>query len=143
MGLKKRIIVVGLVWNQNGELLFCKMPEDRGVFPGQWGFPGGGIEPNEMMEDGLRRELREELGIQVENIEPAFFKDGQYQKTFKDGSKELVYMIFLVFNCVPNTDRLVLNEEFDEYRWVREAEFRSLDLNTETIDTLRRIGKWP
>ena len=44
---EQRLIVVGLVWNKEGELLFCKMPPDRGVFPGQWEFPGGGIEAGE------------------------------------------------------------------------------------------------
>ena len=56
---KHRTIVVGLVWNQHGELLFCRMDPDRGVFPGQWGFPGGGIEPGERMEDALDRGVLE------------------------------------------------------------------------------------
>ena len=64
-GALHRTIVVGLVWNRQGDLLFCRMSPDRGVFPGQWGFPGGGIEPGERMEPALRRELREELGDEL------------------------------------------------------------------------------
>jgi nucleoside triphosphatase len=60
------------------------MHSNRGVFPGQWGFPGGGIEPNEKMIDALRRELKEELGIEIKEIKPAFFKDGQYEKSFTE-----------------------------------------------------------
>lgn len=44
------------------------------------------------MRDGLRRELREELGIEVKNIKPLFFKDGQHLKSFADGSKSEVYV---------------------------------------------------
>lgn len=66
-----RTIVVGLVWNRRNELLFCKMPNNRGVFPDQWGLPGGGIESNEKMTDALIRELREELGIAIKDIKPA------------------------------------------------------------------------
>ena len=73
------------------------MHPERGVFPGQWGFPGGGVEPGEKMRTALRRELREELGTEVEDIQPAFFKDAQYEKAFADGSTKAVYMIFLIF----------------------------------------------
>jgi len=135
-----RTIAVGLVWNQKGELLFCRMKLDRGVFPGQWGFPGGGIEPGERIEEALRRELREELGIEVDHIRPAFFKDGVFDKRYADGTIQAMYLIFLVFNCQAMSEQIRLNEEFSEYRWASEAELPSMDLNEVTIDTLSRIG---
>jgi len=139
MSIRRRVIVVGLVWNDRHELLFCKMSSKRGVFPEQWGLPGGGVEPNEKIEEALRRELREEIGIEVKNIEPSFFKDGQYEKTFADGSKQQVYMIFLMFSCIAQNEKIKLNDEFSEYRWVKKEDFMTLDLNVETIDTLVRI----
>ncbi len=114
--IKPRIVVVGLVWNKKGQLLFCKMSPTRGVFPGEWAFPGGGIEPGEKIEEALRRELREELGIEVEHIKPAFFKDCVHDKIFSDGTKKSIYMIFLFFHCIAKTERLTLNDEFVEYR---------------------------
>lgn len=139
---KSRIIVVGLVRNDRGELLLCKMKPDRGVFPGEWGLPGGGIEPGERMIEALQRELREELGIQVTDIRPAFFKDGSYDKLLPDGDLQPVYMIFLLFHCRAASDKIQLNEEFSEYCWVSEVDLQRLDLNVETADTLRRLGAW-
>lgn len=138
--IQHRTIVVGLVWNQAGELLFCKMPPDRGVFPGDWGFPGGGIEPGERMEQALRRELREELGIEVEDIQPAFFKDATYPKLNTNGTTTDTYMIFLLFHCRSAGGEIKLNDEFTEYRWVAEKDIGELALNQETVDTLTRVG---
>ena len=140
--IKRRIIAVGLVWNREDQLLFCKMPPDRGVFPGQWGLPGGGIEPGETMTDASRRELREELGIEVERIRPAFFKDGVFEKLYVDGSRRAMYLIFLVFHCEAASLEVRLNQEFSAYRWVGEGDLSSLDLDDVTLDTLRRIGPW-
>jgi nucleoside triphosphatase len=137
-----RTIVVGLVWNKDGKLLLCKMNPKRGVFPGQWGLPGGGIEPGEQMEDALRRELREELGVEIREIRPAFFKDSLRKKTLPDGLQIPVYMIFLLFHCTALDDQLQLNEEFTEYRWVSAEEIKGLNLNEETRDTLERLESW-
>ena len=95
------------------------------------------------MVTGLRRELREELGIEIEAIQPAFFKDALHDKTFPDGSKQPVYMIFLLFHCTARSEHLRLNEEFTEYRWVGADEVAALPLNKETVDTLARLGAWP
>jgi nucleoside triphosphatase len=111
-----RVIVVGIVQNELGEYLICKMPKGRGVFPGQWGLPGGGIEDGEMMEAALRRELKEELGTEISDIKPLFFTDGQYRKSFPDGTQREVYMIFLIFSCKTNSAHLVLAPEFSDCR---------------------------
>lgn len=140
--MERRLIVVGLVWNSAGELLICRMDPQKGVYPGDWGFPGGGIEPGERMEDALRRELHEELGIEITDVRPAFFKDTTHTKKYGDGSSQLVYMIFLVFHCRASSENIRLNNEFIEYRWVSEDELITLQLNAETIDTLGKIGPW-
>jgi nucleoside triphosphatase len=135
-----RTIVVGIVRNVKGEYLICKMPDNRGVFPAKWGLPGGGIEKGEKMEAALRRELREELCLEVDEIKPLFFKDGEHQKLFADGSQRRIYMIFLLFSCVATTAELQLSDEFIEYAWVPADSLLSYDLNPTTIETFRQAG---
>jgi A/G-specific adenine glycosylase len=57
-------VAVGLIW-QREKLLITKRPED-GLLGGLWELPSGACEPGESLIACLRRELQEELGIDVE-----------------------------------------------------------------------------
>jgi nucleoside triphosphatase len=135
-----RLIVVGVIQNEASEFLLCRMPPARGVFPGQWGLPGGGIEAGETAEAALRRELREEVGLEIEQVEPLFFTDGSYTKRFPDGSQQHIYMIFLLYLCRPTPAAVRLNDEFESYAWVAAPTLNAYDLNPETIKTFTRMG---
>jgi 8-oxo-dGTP diphosphatase len=55
-----------VVFNENGEVLLLK----HRFRPGSgWGLPGGFIEKAEQPIDALRRELREEIGLEVKDVE--------------------------------------------------------------------------
>jgi mutator protein MutT len=56
-------VAAGLIFRE-GKLLITQRPAG-GHLPGLWEFPGGKREPEESFEECLRRELKEELGIEV------------------------------------------------------------------------------
>ena len=58
-------IAVGLIVNENNELLISLRPEDS-MLGGLWEFPGGKKEKNETLRQTVVRELKEELGVDVE-----------------------------------------------------------------------------
>ena len=131
---------LGLIHNDKGEILICKKPKNLGVFAGQWALPGGGIEKGEKMKEALRREMKEEVGLEVEVIEPFIFKDDTQEKIYPDGSKEMIYMIYLLFDCRAKGYKVSLGEEFEEYAWVDKENLKQYDLNLATIDTFRKKG---
>lgn len=135
-----RLIVVAVFTDDAGRVLLCRMVPDRGVFPGQWALPGGGVEPGERLEAALRREVREELGIDLEAATPLLFKDDVLEKTFEGGRREPLHMVFLVYACRPASLSIVLNEEFSEYLWADAAKLETLELNPLTRDTLTSAG---
>ena len=61
-------IGVGLIVSESGKLLIALRPEDA-MLGGLWEFPGGKNEKGESLEETVSRELREELGIEVEVLE--------------------------------------------------------------------------
>lgn len=139
--MRQRTIVCPLIQNE-GDYLLCKMADDRGVFPGQWALSGGGVEPGERIEDALRREVREELGkkLVLQQITPWTFSDDVRIKTYTDGSKEEIYMIYLIFDCISANREVVINEEFQDYAWVSPADLTKYDLNVATRRTLSLKG---
>lgn len=54
---------------QEGRFLLTSRPEGK-VYAGHWEFPGGKLEAGETVEQALRRELMEELGITIESAQP-------------------------------------------------------------------------
>ena len=56
--------VLGII-SRGGRYLIQKRP-NKGLLAGLWEFPGGKVEPGETKEQALRREVREELGVELE-----------------------------------------------------------------------------
>ena len=74
-------VAVGLVFNDRGEVLIQRRKED-GLLGGLWEFPGGKREGGETMEAACARELREELGIEVD-VEAPFGRVDHAYSHFK------------------------------------------------------------
>jgi 8-oxo-dGTP diphosphatase len=62
-------VAVGVLIRPDGDFLLTSRPADK-VYAGYWEFPGGKFEPGESVQQALQRELQEELGIHIEQIEP-------------------------------------------------------------------------
>jgi len=57
-------VAVGVLIDAEGRFLLTSRPPGK-VYAGYWEFPGGKVEPGETVEQALRRELHEELGIAI------------------------------------------------------------------------------
>jgi len=62
-------VAVGVLIDGQGRFLLTSRPAGK-VYAGYWEFPGGKFEPGESLEQALRRELHEELGITIGAIDP-------------------------------------------------------------------------
>jgi 8-oxo-dGTP diphosphatase len=62
-------VAVGVLIDAQGSFLLTSRPEGK-VYAGYWEFPGGKLEAGESVEQALRRELHEELGIEIGAASP-------------------------------------------------------------------------
>ena len=62
-------VAVGVLIDSRQRFLLTSRPAGK-VYPGYWEFPGGKFEGGETVEQALRRELHEELGITIGTLQP-------------------------------------------------------------------------
>ncbi|MGH6637078.1 MAG: NUDIX domain-containing protein, partial [Polaromonas sp.] len=62
-------VAVGVLVQADGAFLLTSRPAGK-VYEGYWEFPGGKLEPGESVEQALRRELQEEIGVTIGAVHP-------------------------------------------------------------------------
>ncbi|NDP62619.1 NUDIX domain-containing protein [Polaromonas sp.] len=62
-------VAVGVLIQPGGQFLLTSRPPGK-VYEGYWEFPGGKLEAGESVEEALRRELQEEIGITIGVVHP-------------------------------------------------------------------------
>lgn len=76
---KYRRIGVGVVWDRDRQRILIDRRLPEGELAGYWEFPGGKIEPNEDAAACIKRELLEEIAIEVEVGEHLITIDHEYE----------------------------------------------------------------
>jgi 8-oxo-dGTP diphosphatase len=109
-------VIAGLIF-RNQRVLICQRRHDA-AFALKWEFPGGKIEDRESEADALRRELKEELAIDVR--ESDFFNG--YTYSYEDGPT-----VFLRFHWVKSFQGEPQNLVFEQISWVTPGDLVNLD----------------
>jgi 8-oxo-dGTP diphosphatase len=104
------VSVTGVITDDEGRALLIQRRDNH-----RWEPPGGVLELDESIEDGLRREVREETGLDVEPVALS----GVY-KNMNRG------IIALVFRCKVTGGQPKTGDETEAFRWVTETEMRAL-----------------
>jgi len=115
-------IVGGFIFNSKGELFLMRSPKwsDRFVCP------GGGVEIGESREQALEREIKEETGMQVQNIEFLAAMDAVgLGKEYHKNDKHLIFHNYTAQAKKP--DKVELNDEGTEYKWLTPEDWLQRD----------------
>lgn len=125
-----------------------KDPNGGGVYADCWHIPGGGIEAGETKKVALRREVKEELGLDIKDAIVSLLDDkgnGQSVKTLKDtGEEVLVKMNFYVYKIA--IDRMASNikaipgDDIEKVMWVEKQKLKDYKLTPPSIELFSRLG---
>lgn len=124
---------VGALIFENGNLLLV----ERGHEPlkGWWSLPGGIVEAGEKLEDGIRREVLEETGLQVEPL--SVFEIFERIIPDAEGKPEYHYVL-IDYLCRPVGGRLEAASDVSRAAWVPEQKLREYRVTEGTLAVVER-----
>ena len=122
--------VTAAILRKNDKILIARRRADDKQ-AGKWEFPGGKIEGNETPQECLRREMKEEFGIDV--AVGGFFGESTY-----DYESEIIQL--LAYHTLWTGGTFSLNAHAD-YRWVSLAELQNFDFAQADINFVEKLQK--
>ena len=138
--MRTRIIVSAIIENSKGEILIGKKHSNRGVYLNAWHVPGGGIKEDERIEEGLKREIKEETDLEIVDIQPVHFSDDITTRIENDKAEE-IQMIFLEFKCKAKTESFSPSDDLETLKWIPKAEIKNYNL-TPPGEKLFKFLRW-
>ena len=125
MGVSQKAII----FNKEGKFLTMYRTATAQARPNTWDLPGGDLEFDEDPFESIIREVKEETGLDVEEVKP-FDVEAHI-------NKEGNFWITIAYKAKAISDKVALSFEHNDYKWVTSEEFFEL----ESYNKLRRFVK--
>jgi len=124
---------VGALIFDNGQILVV----ERGTEPlkGYWSLPGGIVEAGEKLEDAIRREVREETGLEIEPL--SVFEIFERIMSDAEGRAEYHYVL-IDYLCRVTGGHLEAATDVSQAAWVTEQKLREYRLTEGTLAVVER-----
>ena len=110
-------MVAAALYDAQGQVLIAERPAGKHM-AGRWEFPGGKVAPAESERFALERELREELGVEVEAAQPLM----RLSHAYEDRDVELSLWVIGAYRGLPRP------LEQQRLKWVSPARLAAEDI---------------
>ncbi len=103
-----------------------------GTQRGRYHLPGGRVESGETYKAALRREVKEETGLDITIQQPLYV--GEWRPVIRGVPHQIIAVFFV---CTPKTDQVKLSSEHDDYQWIyplKQKDFDIMDPEDKVID---------
>ncbi len=98
---------------------------DDGTNEGRYDVPGGRVEPGQRFDESLRREIREETGLEIDIGRP--FHIDEWRPHVHDEDWQVVGTYIL---CVPHKTEVTLGPDHDDFQWISPADHKEYPMTS-------------
>lgn len=123
--------VVAIIKNEGGKYLLLK----RRIYPWGYAFVSGHVNKDESIEEALRREIKEEIGVDLKSYR-FLFKIEQDQRCIMLFYKQVNY----VYECFIEKAEIKKNFESSSVNWYTPEEMKKLKLSDSPKEIAEKLG---
>jgi 8-oxo-dGTP diphosphatase len=116
-------------------LILREAPYDEGTETGKWDIPGGRINVEEPVIDGLKREVKEESGLEIEFIETLGMGE-----TFPTIKGEACHIVRIYSLCRALTSEVVLSNDHDTYEWIDPRSYNEREFVSDVREIIEKVA---
>jgi mutator protein MutT len=127
--IKLKFATVAILFNEENKLLLLKRSEDDNWMAGKFALVGGGIEENEIPEEAIMREIKEETNLSVKK--PKLVYSTIEENTF----------LYVYVGKVKNSDKIKLNDEHTGYVWTDSGEINNYNTVPNLGEMIKKVYK--
>lgn len=128
------VLVTGVI-EKNGKFLIAQRSFEESHMPGWWSIPGGKVERTDsevqnILEKTLKREIMEEVGVEIEN-NPKLISDSTFVKSTRD------HVIWLVFHCLWKSGEVKALDECVDVAWISPEDLYKYKVSKEIVKLIK------
>jgi len=123
-----------IIKNNKGEILLGKREKNHLFYPDIWGIPGGLIDYNETSEQAVRREVKEEVGVNIKII-----KKGRVYEELPTRTLNFQTITFIYYGKIISGIPKPMDET-SEVGWFKPSEIKKMKLAYNQEEILKKEG---
>lgn len=132
----KSRIVAGVIIRKGDKYLFGRKKKDIGPYPNTWMLIGGGVRlETETIDEGIRREIKEEANIEIENLDKLNF-DEDFEP---DKNKQMTHYVYLVYTVDYKSGKPIPGDDITELKWISKKDFKKYTFCRPTIKLFKQL----
>ena len=139
MNAVQQSVAVRSVIISKGKVLILRETStyEGGTNHGKYDFPGGKIKPGETIDEALRRETKEECGLQI--VPGKLIAVEEWRPKVPEGQLQ-IFGLFYICTLRPHFE-VVLGRDHDDHKWIEPRDFEEYPLTDATRTTLKSLLK--